>query len=393
MLVFLGYAGALMLALGIYLYFVIRRALALLWGERKKMLQRALSAVAAVCITLPSYNLFGVWALITLHFAAASLLVDLVWLILKKTGKITHPRWDLFCRSGVAAIVIAAAVLGYAYFNMHLITTQEYTVSTSKSIRQEGYRIVFVSDLHFGTTMDIKKLEAYCRRMETEKPDLVVLGGDIVDEATTLKEARQAFTALANIKSSYGTYYVYGNHDKGRYASDCDFTEQELSQVIREAGVTVLEDDTVPLNPELSLTGRMDQYDAIMGQVARTPSKELLDGMPSDGFHILADHQPCSMMENAASGYDLMLSGHTHAGQMWPVGLLTTLLDKDTLNYGQKTYGAMELIVSSGIAGWGYPFRTGKHCEYVIVRILPETGRTACYHMPKKSSEIEKKLT
>ena len=64
-----------------------------------------------------------------------------------------------------------------------------------------------------------------------------------------------------------------------------------------------------------------------------------------------------------------MLSGHTHAGQMWPVGLITTLFDKGTVNYGQKLFDNMQLIVSSGIAGWGYPLRTGKHSEYVVIHI------------------------
>ena len=95
----------------------------------------------------------------------------------------------------------------------------------------------------------------------------------------------------------------------------------------------------------------------------------LLEGESGEGFHILADHQPNSLKDNALAGYDLMLSGHTHAGQIWPVGLLTELFGRDTRNYGYERIGGMDLIVSSGIAGWGYPFRTGKHCEYVIVRI------------------------
>ena len=64
-----------------------------------------------------------------------------------------------------------------------------------------------------------------------------------------------------------------------------------------------------------------------------------------------------------------MLSGHTHAGQIWPVGLITSLFDKGTINYGQRQVGNLDVIVSSGMAGWGYPVRTGKHCEYVVVHI------------------------
>ena len=65
-----------------------------------------------------------------------------------------------------------------------------------------------------------------------------------------------------------------------------------------------------------------------------------------------------------------MISGHTHGGQIWPVGLLTELFDRDTINYGHEAIDGMDVIVSSGIGGWGYPVRTGKHSEYVVVHIL-----------------------
>ena len=130
-----------------------------------------------------------------------------------------------------------------------------------------------------------------------------------------------------------------------------------------------MEDETLTLGDELTLTGRRDRSDAAMDGIMREDPAELLKGTKDGAFHIVADHQPRGMEENAEGGYDLMLSGHTHAGQIWPVGLFTTLLDKETINYGEERFGTMEAIVSSGIAGWGYPLRTGKHSEYVLVHI------------------------
>ena len=289
-----------------------------------------------------------------------------------KAGVRFQKSWELVWRSGVLAFVTTAVVMGYAYANMHRVIPTEYTIQTKKPIRESGYRVVFLSDLHFGTTMGREKLEEYCRRMEREQPDLVVLGGDIVDEKTTLQEAGEAFRALAQISDTFGTFYVYGNHDKGRYSDTCDFTEGELRKTILDAGVTILEDDSVLLNEELSISGRKDRSDAAAGGSFRQSAEELLREMPRTAYHILADHQPRGMEENASAGYDLMLSGHTHAGQMWPVGLVTTLFDRETVNYGQKSFGNMQLIVSSGIAGWGYPLRTGKHSEYVVLHIVNE---------------------
>lgn len=374
MILFLGAAGLLVLPLGVYLYFLVGRFLGVLLGDRRKRLQKGLSAATAVAAAGLSVNLFSLWALLVFYFAAVSGVIDLLRLLWKKAGGGWSRTMDLLYRSGAVAAVIVAVIMGYAYWNMHRIVVTDYTVETEKTIQAEEIRIVFVSDLHFDTTMDEEKLKDCCMRMEQEQPDLVVLGGDIVDETTLLREAEQAFRALAQIDSTFGTFYVYGNHDKGTYSKACDFTQEELEQAIRDSGVRILEDETVILNDKLTITGRRDRSGAVVGQTPRKNPQELFadlqqSGASSEAFHILADHQPREMEENAAAGFDLMLSGHTHAGQMWPVGLVTELFDKKTVNYGQKSFGNMELVVSSGIAGWGYPLRTGKHSEYTVITV------------------------
>ena len=361
-----------MIPLCIYLYFLIRRILKMFASDNMVWLQRGVSGLLAVLITAPAYNLFGLWAALILHFAVISAVVDIICFVIRSCVKKAGRKWpgiDFMWRSGILAAVMTLSVLAYAYVNMHHVVVTEYTVSTKKDIRDEGYEIVFLSDLHFGTTMDQEQLSEYCDQIEEEEPDLVVLGGDIVDESASLQQVREAFGTLGRIDSTYGVYYVYGNHDKGRYAKNCDFTEQQLSQTIRESGIGILEDETVEINGELSLSGRQDRSDARRSDRKRKSAARLLKDIPDSSFHILADHQPRGMEKNEKAGYDLMLSGHTHAGQMWPVGLITTLFDKETVNYGRESFGDMELIVSSGIAGWGYPLRTGKHCEFVVVHL------------------------
>ena len=67
------------------------------------------------------------------------------------------------------------------------------------------------------------------------------------------------------------------------------------------------------------------------------------------------------------------MSGHTHAGQIWPLGLFASLFHLDDMNYGYRQMDTMQALVTSGIAGWGFPIRTEKHCEYLIVNVVPET--------------------
>lgn len=369
MLFFIAFAAVLMIPVGIYLYVLVKRMLELFFGPKKKRLQKTAAAAAAVILTVPSINLFGLWALVVLYFAALSACADIVRLLLKRAGCRQRRQWSIAYRSGAAAAAVTALILGYAYFNMHHVVATRYTVATEKEIRPEGYRIIFISDLHFATTMDKKRLAAYCGRIEEEKPDLVVLGGDIVDERSSAQEVRDAFGALGQISSTFGTYYVYGNHDKGRYARNRDFTTEQLTDMIQNSKVSILQDETIILNEELTITGRKDRSDASLDQNPRALPGVLLEQVSKESYHIIADHQPRGMQENAQAGYDLMLSGHTHAGQMWPVGLITELFDRDTVNYGQKSFGNLELIVSSGIAGWGYPLRTGRHSEYVVLQV------------------------
>lgn len=361
--------AVLVLPLWIYLYFYFRRMADLLMRHRQKTSCRLAAVVLAAAAALPAANIWGMWALVVLHIAGTAAAVDLVRLILVKVFHINNSRGRILYCSGLIPILLTVLILGYGYVNMQHVMETGYTIVTGKELREEGYTAAFLSDLHFGTTMDKDTLSGYCGRIGATHPDFVILGGDIVDERTNLQQVREAFETLAQIPAPLGVYYVYGNHDKGRYSADCGYTEEQLREAIVESGIRILEDETVVLNRELTLTGRADRSDASYSGIMRTGAGALLEGKSGEGFHILADHQPNSLKDNALAGYDLMLSGHTHAGQIWPVGLLTELFGRDTRNYGYERIGGMDLIVSSGIAGWGYPFRTGKHSEYVIVRI------------------------
>ena len=89
-------------------------------------------------------------------------------------------------------------------------------------------------------------------------------------------------------------------------------------------------------------------------------------------FILLLDHQPSELEKNSELGYDLQLSGHTHKGQIWPVGLISELFNFNELEYGYKEIDDFKVIVSSGISGWNYPIRTGSKSEYVIIDILKQ---------------------
>lgn len=307
---------------------------------------------------------FGVYFIALTHLTAFFVLCDIAALAVKKIRRRKEPSrfWMAAYKSGAVAASLTAVMLAYGYFNMYHIVRTEYTVFSEKNIRDEGYTIVFLSDLHYGVTLDKGQLEEACASIEKESPDIVVLCGDIIDERTSLAQMREAFGVLGSISSRYGVFYVYGNHDKRFNYSE--YTPKELSDAVEQSGIRVLDDSVLEINQEIALIGRADRgYEGF----ERKPFAELTDGLNPERAWIVLDHQPADYAEVENNGGDLILSGHTHAGQLWPTGIVADLLHFDEMNYGFKKQGNLNAIVSSGIAGWGYPLRTSKHSEYVVV--------------------------
>ena len=83
----------------------------------------------------------------------------------------------------------------------------------------------------------------------------------------------------------------------------------------------------------------------------------------------MLDHQPNDYDAEAQSGADLVLSGHTHGGHMWPAGLIGLAMGSNDRVYGTETRGETTFVVTSGISGWAIPFKTGTHSEIVVIDV------------------------
>lgn len=341
------------LLVAVYYFFFLRRA-AKFWGaptEKRPVL--ILIGIVSLLIGCVMLRLRGSFVLFVLYVMLFGLLLDFVHLLLHRPLRKT--KWSAVWRCGLIPVLIAAILLPYGYYHMRDVRRTTYTLVSGKL--DAPYRILFVSDLHFGTAMDAERLQAYCDEMEETKPDLVLLGGDIVDEATEKEEMEAAFAALGGIESTYGTYFVYGNHDR----TGDGFSQQELEAAITGSGVTILCDVSIRIG-ELTLYGAED------ASRSRLPAAELLKNAENGRFSLLLSHQPTDAEDYAGAGADLMLSGHTHGGQLWPLGWAAALLGPSC---GKYQLDDMMLIVSSGICGWGYPIRTQSVSEYVVIELLP----------------------
>ena len=207
------------------------------------------------------------------------------------------------------------------------------------------------------------------RKVAACQPDLLVLTGDIFDEYTE-KEDFDAFCQFfGEIDAPLGKYYVLGNHDLFHHWREPSFGRAELECSLAAAGVRILEDTSVMLPCGVRIVGRKDY---LYTNGSRFTAAQLMPTGPDDRYTVWLDHEPRDFKAAAAAGADLILSGHTHGGQVWPAGAVG-MAAKNERNYGIKYItDRCDAIVSGGTGTWGYKFRTQGRTEIVCVTITTE---------------------
>lgn len=356
--------AVLAVLIGIYLVFWVKR-LMVFWGaDLQKRTVRILRVVITCLVAAVSISFIFFPGLVAIHIVIASAVFECIGFFLKKIPSIKDRRSvaktvDMVCRSGLAGVLVAGCLMAYGYGNMNHINNTRYEFVTKKEIGREGCRIMLITDVHYGSVQKKDVLRRKLAEISAKKPDIVVLGGDIVEEGTDLEELNEVFGMLGAIESRYGVYYVYGNHDRQPYTTRKTYTDEQLEKAITDNGIEILRDRYVTVGDDIILAGRED------ASVQRKSVEAVLSEADKNKFIIVADHQPMEADEARAEGADLQLSGHTHAGQIWPTGLLLEWMGQ--YNYGDYQKEGFHLVVSSGFAGWQYPVRTGRHCEYVVI--------------------------
>lgn len=300
-----------------------------------------------------AYPLMGIYIAL-----AADCFCDIVMFLLsfrkKKTGKYFR------------AILLGVIVLLYTVYgtiNSQIIREDHLSYSSDKL--QEKHTFVFLSDLHYGSSQTRKSFEDALKRISAAAPEFVLLGGDICDEHTEKEEMQWVFEQLGSLDMP--VYYIYGNHDRqdrGHYIGGKKYTEEEFEQAILNSGVIILKDDFVQFSDEIVLLGREDSSRSSRLSVKDLPAR------PEGTYVISVDHSPYQNDDIRETGADLQFSGHTHAGQIFPIRALYTLAGLNVV-YDYRI-GDTDLYVSPGIGNWYYPFRNESHCSYAVIDLIPE---------------------
>jgi predicted MPP superfamily phosphohydrolase len=225
----------------------------------------------------------------------------------------------------------------------------------------DGYTIVQLTDLHLGPTLRRPFIADIVKRTNEIGPDLIVITGDLVDE--TVDELKDVVACLAQLRARHGVYFVTGNHEY--YVGAAPWVEEirRLSiHVLQNERLTIGEaDEAFDLAGVNDLAGR--QFGANHGpDLAAT----LRDRNPDRPLILLA-HRPRIVHEAARMGVDLQLSGHTHAGQIWPFCYLVYLTEPYI--EGLHQHGPTQIYVSRGTGYWGPPMRFLKPSEITHLRL------------------------
>ena len=294
----------------------------------------------------------------SIHLIVIILIVKLIFKVIEKISKkkITEYLHIL------VGTIISVVILIYGYISAYNVVETDYKINTSKDIGVNRFRIVQVSDSHIGATMDGKKFTEYMEEINKLEPDIVVVTGDFVDDATTHEDMVEASIGLGKLKTKYGVYFSYGNHDKGYYKRSYD--NADIRKELEKNNVKILEDEVVDITDKIILIGRQDS------QVKnRISAQNLTSNLDKEKYMIMLDHKPDDYKNETESNVDLVLSGHTHGGQLIPIGQISLLLGINDRIYGMEKRENTTFIVNSGISDWEIKFKTGTISEYVVIDV------------------------
>lgn len=329
-------------------------------GERHRLLSWFASILPLGGMACLGFINFYSVIVVILHLIIFWLIADLFAFIVRKAAK-KERRRNI---EGVFVLLFTVVYLCIGWYNAHNVVVTPYTITTDKSIDGGKLRIVGFADSHIGITLDGDDMAREMKRIQAENPDIVVIAGDFVDDDSNRSDMVKACEALGNLHTTYGVYFVSGNHDKGYMPDSRDFTIEELYSALEKNNVTVLEDEAVMVTDNFAIIGRKDKHDE-----SRKAISELTKDIPSSVYTLVLDHQPNDYDNEAAANADLVYSGHTHGGHIWPSGYVGLWIGANDFVYGHTVRENTDFIVTSGISGWAIPFKTGTVSEYNIIDI------------------------
>jgi predicted MPP superfamily phosphohydrolase len=331
----------------------------------------ALWTIAALCVLslpasrwLPKVGLHGLGSVVELGgmtwvgflflFFACFVLIDVITL-----GGFVFTGRVLQLRTGGAVLALVLSVVALVQ-GMRAPVVREHVVTLPGLPRErDGLRMVFLSDLHLGGLIGQTWLQALTAQVAALKPDLIAIGGDLVDHDA--ERVRSMIPDLRELRAPLGVWSVLGNHDSFGGTA-------ESSRIMQEAGFRVLHDASELAAPGLRIAGVDDLGLRVRSAPVEPTIRSALQLVrPGTEACVFLSHTPVGMNAAAEAGAGLMLCGHTHGGQIWPFSYLVQLRYPELV--GRHGFAAMTLIIGRGTGTWGPRMRLWRPGEILLITL------------------------
>ena len=356
--------GVLLLAMAAYAAFHIKELLGLTPLSRNNRLTWILGLVFSFgmfALALGTRGAVIAWGFYTFLLWVVADALRVAFLLFAKVSALRQLYLRVYAK-GATAVILALLICIGGYINAKTRHVSEYTVQIqTPSANAAPLTIALLTDIHLGDGLFEKDVEQIVQETNALAPDIVLLGGDIFVETSTPAQIDAALASFSNFQTTLGVYFVPGNHEY--YADRSVFFLDALLPRLIDANIIPLRDDVLLIDNRFYLIGREEH------SVPRAAIETLMQGLDSCYPTIVLSHQPAGARQAAAAGIDLYLSGHTHAGQLFPAGVLSDWFNINEFNHGLYHIGDFSVIVNAGTGTWGFPVRVGSACEIVLVHI------------------------
>ena len=266
--------------------------------------------------------------------------------------------------------MLPGIILLYMYNQNTNLKVSQYTVKSLKLQENNKFKIAHISDFHNTNSTRLKR--DLIHQLEENKPNIVVITGDLIDSRrTNIKTASQFVKSISNIAS---IYYVLGNHE-----SRLDNIE-ELEKTIQKSGTIIIRNSVIDLNKDIQIIGLDDpaffvtieeKIQGRMGQIVGNKLEELICN--KNKYNILLTHRPELIDVYVENGVDLVFTGHAHGGQIRIPGIGGIIAPGQGFfpKYTRGVYKKKDakLVVSRGIGNSKFPFRINNRPELVFVTL------------------------
>lgn len=326
---------------------------------------------------------------ITGNYFLGIFLYTLVIILLADFGRILlkyvfHASWihsrTAFTVAGAICALLILLLSACGIFHAKYIKTTSYDVIINKTIPERtSMKIVLLADTHFGYNAGVLHARELVRKINKQKPDLVCIAGDIFDnEYDAIRNPEKLEKTLRGIKSTYGVYACWGNHDlneeilagftfKHKDGDLSDIKDPRMKKFLKDSNIHILEDESVLINDQFYVIGRKDASLTEKIHETRKAPAQLTEKLDRDKPIIMIDHQPKELQELADAGVDLDLCGHTHNGQTFPGNFTIKLMWENPC--GLLSKDNMTNITTSGAGVWGPAMRIGTDSEICSINI------------------------